>query len=139
MTHPRHDIAELPGALRAHAAGLHACEAAAELLISHRPPWLSRTDFIDQFVHIEPGFISAVPMATIDWDKAIDTQPRKDRVLTGRGTDASSRCQPGRRHPGEPPRHTRRARQRQHRPGRPRRPAHQRETASMTAQTSRSS
>ena len=61
--------ADLPGALRAHARGLHCREAAVELLISHGC-WLRRDDFLHQFVHT-PGLIDGTPIAAIYWPEAI--------------------------------------------------------------------
>ena len=53
--------------LRAHARGLHAAEAAAELLINHAT-WLRRDAFTSRFLHSPPGH---PPMAHIDWVDAI--------------------------------------------------------------------
>ena len=63
-------LTELSAALRAHADGLHASEAAAELLIAHAS-WLRRDDFLSQFMHTGTGLTSGVPMAAIDWPQAI--------------------------------------------------------------------
>jgi hypothetical protein len=52
------DTADLTAALRAHARGLHAREAAIELMLGHAS-WLRRTDFVDPFVHTATGFIDA--------------------------------------------------------------------------------
>ena len=62
--------AGLNAALRAHAEGLHASEAAAELLISHAT-WLHKDDFLTQFMHTATGLTSGIPMASIDWPEAI--------------------------------------------------------------------
>ena len=64
------DTTDLTAALRAHARGLHAREAAIELMIGHAS-WLRRTDFVDPFVHTAFGFIDGTPMASIDWAAAI--------------------------------------------------------------------
>jgi hypothetical protein len=64
------DTADLTAALRAHARGLHTCEAAVELLIGHAS-WLRRTDFVNPFVRTAAGLINCTPMASIDWDAAI--------------------------------------------------------------------
>lgn len=66
----------LPTALRAHAAGLLAVEAAIELLIGHRI-WLHRPDFVDHYIATDPGPTTSTPMAWVDWPAAIialDTQ-----------------------------------------------------------------
>jgi len=64
------DTAELTAALPAHTRGLHCCEAAVELLISHAS-WLRRDDFLHRFVHTAPSLIDSTPMAAIDWPEAI--------------------------------------------------------------------
>ena len=61
---------QLHAALRAHAQGLYACEAATELLIMHAS-WLHRSDFLNEFVHTGPGLISGIPMAAVNWPEAI--------------------------------------------------------------------
>lgn len=53
--------------LRAHARGLYAAEAAAELLINHAT-WLRRDAFTGRFLHSVSGH---PPMAYIDWADAI--------------------------------------------------------------------
>jgi hypothetical protein len=63
-------LAELSAALRAQADGLHASEAAAELLITHAS-WLHRDDFLSQFVHTSTGLTSGILMASIEWPEAI--------------------------------------------------------------------
>lgn len=65
------DIAELTPALRAHARGLHCCEAAVELLIAHAS-WLRRDDFLHRFVRTASDLIDDTPMAAINWPEAID-------------------------------------------------------------------
>ena len=62
--------ARLSAALRAQADGLHASEAAAELLITHAS-WLHRDDFLSQFMHTGTGLTTGIPMAAIDWPEAI--------------------------------------------------------------------
>jgi hypothetical protein len=62
--------AQLNAALRAQAEGLHASEAAAELLIAHAS-WLRRDDFLSQFMRAGTGLTSGIPMAAIDWPQAI--------------------------------------------------------------------
>jgi hypothetical protein len=67
MTHapgPLHD------ALRAQAEGLHACEAATELLIGHGS-WLHRADFVDEFVHTDTEPRDGIVMSAINWPEAI--------------------------------------------------------------------
>src|SRR5437870_13433401 len=54
----------LPGALRANARGLYACEAAVGLLINHRY-WLTRPDFTGEFVDTFDGFTDGTPMAGV--------------------------------------------------------------------------
>ena len=66
----------LPAALRAHAAGLLAAEAAIELLIGHRT-WLHRPDFVHHYIATGPDLTTSTPMAWVDWPAAIialDTQ-----------------------------------------------------------------
>lgn len=58
----------LPAALRGHARGLLADEAAVELLIGHRF-WLRRNDFVDGYVEHAPALTP--PMAWVDWPAAI--------------------------------------------------------------------
>ena len=65
---PDHDQ-QLSAALRAHARGLLAVEAAVELLIGHRA-WLHRDDFVDHYVDT-PGLANPTPMARVDWPAAI--------------------------------------------------------------------
>ena len=60
----------LPGALRASARGLYACEAAVGLLIDHRY-WLTRPDFTGEFVDIFDGFTDGTPMAAVCWPEVI--------------------------------------------------------------------
>jgi hypothetical protein len=60
----------LPAALRAHAEGTHACEAATELLIAHGS-WLRRGDFLARFVHTSPGPAGGTSVAAVDWPAAI--------------------------------------------------------------------
>ncbi len=60
--------ADLPAALRAHARGLLACEAAVELLLAHRC-WPCRSDFAAGFVHRCPGSHGA-GLALVDWAAA---------------------------------------------------------------------
>ncbi len=63
-----HDL--LPDALRANACGLHASEAAINLVIDHRY-WLTRTDFLTGFVDTFTSLTDGVPMAAICWPEAI--------------------------------------------------------------------
>jgi hypothetical protein len=60
----------LPGALRASARGLYACEAAVGLLIDHRY-WLTRPDFTGEFVGTFDGFTDGTPMAAVCWPEVI--------------------------------------------------------------------
>lgn len=60
----------LYAALRAQAEGLHACEAATELLI-RQGSWLHRADFIKEFVHTDTGPIGGIMMSAIHWPEAI--------------------------------------------------------------------
>lgn len=60
----------LPAALRDHARGLLAAEAAVELLIAHRL-WLRRSDFVDGHVDTAPAVGNHTSMACIDWAGAI--------------------------------------------------------------------
>jgi len=60
----------LQAALRAQAKGLHACEAATELLIGH-DSWLHRADFVDDFVDTDAGPSDGIVMSAIDWPEAI--------------------------------------------------------------------
>lgn len=62
------DPAVVSTALRAHARGLHAAEAAVELLLAHQH-WLCRTDFLDGFVHRCPAEGRAAGLMFIDWDE----------------------------------------------------------------------
>jgi ADP-ribose pyrophosphatase YjhB (NUDIX family) len=60
----------LEAALRGHARGLLATEAAVELLIGHRR-WLRHLDFIDAYIAPGPGLANPAPMAWVDWAAAI--------------------------------------------------------------------
>ncbi len=60
----------LPAALRAHARGLLAAEAAVELLIGHRV-WLHRNDFVDGYVDTAPCISNHTSNACVDWPAAI--------------------------------------------------------------------
>ena len=60
----------LPGALRASARGLYACEAAVGLLIDHRY-WLTRPDFTGEFVDTFDGFTDGTPTAAVCWPEVI--------------------------------------------------------------------
>lgn len=60
----------LADALRGHARGLLAIEAAVELLIGHRR-WLARLDFIDDYIATGPALANPTPMAWVDWSAAI--------------------------------------------------------------------
>jgi hypothetical protein len=51
-------------ALRANAAGLLASEAAVNLLIGHQY-WLTRSDFLDDFVDTFDGLTDGTPMAAL--------------------------------------------------------------------------
>jgi hypothetical protein len=65
------DHARLTAALRACASGLHAAEAACELIISHAT-WLHRPDFSNDFIQTGISITDAcTPMADIDWTAAI--------------------------------------------------------------------
>lgn len=65
------DPAGLAAALRACASGLHAAEAACELIINHAT-WLHRRDFRDDFLQTGVSITDAsTPMADIDWTGAI--------------------------------------------------------------------
>jgi hypothetical protein len=65
-----HILAELSAALRAQADGMHASEAAAELLMTNAS-WLHRDDFLSQFMHTGTGLTSGILMAAIEWPEAI--------------------------------------------------------------------
>jgi len=59
--------------LRAYAAGVCAVEAAVGLLIAHRH-WLTRADFVGEFVSLLPADSASagdVPMALVDWPGAV--------------------------------------------------------------------
>jgi hypothetical protein len=60
----------LHAALRAHAGGLYAQEAAVELLIAHFS-WLRRGDFLDEFVLTAPSPAGGTPVADIRWLDAV--------------------------------------------------------------------
>lgn len=60
----------LSTALRAHARGIYALEAAAELLIEQRT-WLRRNDFTAAFVSMGHGWRTDVELAHMDWKAAI--------------------------------------------------------------------
>ncbi len=60
---------QLRAALRAHARGLLATEAAIELLVDHRC-WLRRPDFVDGYLETGSG-LNATPMAWANWPAAI--------------------------------------------------------------------
>ena len=60
----------LHAALRAQAEGLHACEAATELLIG-QGSWLQRADFVEGFVHTDTGPRDGIVMSAIAWPEAI--------------------------------------------------------------------
>jgi ADP-ribose pyrophosphatase YjhB (NUDIX family) len=59
----------LPDALRAHARGLLAAEAAVELLIA--TSWPGRYDFVDDYVETHPRPQQRHAMASVDWPAAI--------------------------------------------------------------------
>ena len=59
----------LAAALRAHARGLYADEAAAELLIAQS--WLCRPDFTSRFITVHRSIGDGQPMAVIDWAAAV--------------------------------------------------------------------
>ena len=66
----QHDeVQQLCAALRAHARGLLATEAAIELLVDHRC-WLRRPDFVDGYLETGSG-LNATPMAWTNWPAAI--------------------------------------------------------------------
>jgi ADP-ribose pyrophosphatase YjhB (NUDIX family) len=60
----------LAAALRGHARGLPATEAAIELLIGHRR-WLDHLDFLDVHIATGPSLANPTPMAWVDWPAAI--------------------------------------------------------------------
>jgi hypothetical protein len=66
----RPTLAQLHAALRAHAGGLCAREAAVELLIGH-VSWLHCGDFLDEFVHTALNAAGGVPIADIRWPDAV--------------------------------------------------------------------
>ena len=72
----------LPAALRAHARGLLAAEAAAELLIGHRA-WLDRGDFTGRFVRLDAGTRPASATAAVDWPAAITALQAGDLPCSG--------------------------------------------------------
>lgn len=59
-------------ALRAHARGLHATEAAVELLIAHGV-WLRRRDFFHRFMNYtdNPPRTGGEPIAYVRWDRVV--------------------------------------------------------------------
>ena len=61
--------------LRTHAQGLCALQAGTELFIRHGT-WLRRSDFCDQFVHLDHNIVSGTEIATIDWATAITALER---------------------------------------------------------------
>jgi hypothetical protein len=63
-------LSRLHAALRAHAEGLYACQAAAELLIAH-DTWLRRDDFTGRFTRISASITSGTEMAEVDWAAAV--------------------------------------------------------------------
>ncbi len=60
----------LPGALRASARGLYACEAAADLLADHQY-WLTRPDFTSEFIGTSGGPADGTPTAAVCWPEAV--------------------------------------------------------------------
>ncbi len=60
----------LPGALRASARGLNACEAAVGLLADHQY-WLTRPDFTGEFIGTFDGLTDGTPMAAVCWPEAV--------------------------------------------------------------------
>jgi hypothetical protein len=56
--------------LRAQAEGLHAREAATELLIG-QGSWLNRADFVEEFVHADTGQADGLTASAVDWPEAI--------------------------------------------------------------------
>lgn len=61
---------DLPAALRTHAHGRPACEAAVELMLAGRR-WLRRGDYVDGFIRIYPGTAAGAGLVAIDWAAAI--------------------------------------------------------------------
>ena len=61
---------DLPAALRTHAHGRPACEAAVELMLAGRR-WLRRGDYVDGFIRIYPGTAAGADLVAIDWAAAI--------------------------------------------------------------------
>ncbi len=74
----------LPAALRASAAGLHAPEAAVNLLIGHRY-WLTRPDFAGEYIGTFPSFTDGTAMAAVCWPEAIAALDRGQ--LAGSGSE----------------------------------------------------
>jgi hypothetical protein len=64
MTHPADHTA-----LRAHADGIHALEAATQLIIRHAT-WLRRSDFTAAFIDTSPRSPTATSLAWVDWQAA---------------------------------------------------------------------
>jgi hypothetical protein len=60
----------LPGALRASARGLNACEATVGLLVDHQY-WLTRPDFTGESVDTLDGFADSTPMAAVCWPEVV--------------------------------------------------------------------
>jgi len=61
---------DLPAALRTHAHGRPACEAAVELMLAGRR-WLRRGDYVDGFIRIYRGTAAGADLVAIDWAAAI--------------------------------------------------------------------
>ncbi|HUY52099.1 MAG TPA: hypothetical protein VMV92_41425 [Streptosporangiaceae bacterium] len=74
----------LPAALRASAAGLIAREAAVNLLIGHRY-WLTRPDFLTEFVDTFDSLTDGTPMAAICWPRSVAALDRGQ--LAGSGSE----------------------------------------------------
>jgi hypothetical protein len=73
--------ADLPAALRAHARGLFAAEAAADLLAAHRS-WLHRGDFTGRFVEVGRSH-GGTAMAAVDWPAAVAALQAGDLPCSG--------------------------------------------------------
>jgi hypothetical protein len=75
---------ELVAMLRAGARGLHAGEAAAELVLRHGY-WIGRGDFTGRFIHEQAGpeLAGDRPGAVIDWRGAVEGLERGELPCSG--------------------------------------------------------
>src|SRR5664280_1573000 len=93
---------DLPAALRTHAHGRPACEAAVELMLAGRR-WLRRGDYVDGFIRSYPGTAAGAGLVAIDWAAAIGAAQTGQPPPSGwRTTDLAAVREPGRGDPGRP-------------------------------------